>query len=122
MKVLQKFLLVAAVQDVIADVIGFGQIIDDQIMARAVGGGLGGGGLGFLVFGLAVDDAGDAFLGVLADPFPDAHHVPAGGIHQFAAFGDQLVCVCHLGAESGDDDHVARAAGAPIPLPSAWAK
>ena len=102
----EELLFVAAAQDVIADVIGFGQGIDDQVMARAVGAGLGGGGLGFLVLGFAVDDAGDSFLGVLADPFPDAHHVPAGRVHQLAALGHQFGAGAHLGAESGDDDHI----------------
>ncbi len=106
LELLQKFLLVPAMDDVIANVVRLLQIINDKIMARAVGGGLGGGGLGFLVLGLAVDDAGDAFLGILADAFPDAHHVAASGVHQFAAFGDEFFLRVHLRAEGGNDDHV----------------
>jgi hypothetical protein len=68
----------------------------------------GSGGFGFLVLGLAVNDAGDAFLGVLPHPFPDAHHVAASGIHQFAAFGDQLLLRLHFRAERRDDDNIPR--------------
>ena len=56
----QKLRFVAAVDDVIADVIGFREREHDQIMAAAVGGRLRTGGLGFFVPGLAVNDAGDA--------------------------------------------------------------
>ena len=58
----KKLGFVAAVQNVVADVIGFREGEDDEIMAVAVGARLRGGGLGFLVPGLAVDDAGDASL------------------------------------------------------------
>ena len=75
-------------------------------MARSVGGGLGGGGLGFLVLGLAVDDAGHALARILPHPLPDAHHVPAGRVHQFASLGHQLLLGLHLRPEGRDDDHV----------------
>ena len=106
LKVSRNSCLLPPLQDVIADVIGLGECIDDEVMARAVGAGLGGGGLGFLVLGLAVDDAGDPFLGVLADPFPDAHHVAASRVHQAAAFGLKFGARAHLGAKGGDDHHV----------------
>ena len=57
---LEELLLVAALADVLADVIGFVQREDDEVVRAAVfADGLRDGGLGFLVPGLAVDDAGD---------------------------------------------------------------
>src|SRR5438046_1606308 len=64
----QKRLLVAAIQNVVADAIRLGEIINDQVMAGAVRGGLRGCGLRFLVLGFAVNDAGHRILRVLADP------------------------------------------------------
>jgi len=107
LELLQKLLLASAVADVIADVIGFPQIIYDKIVARPVRGGLGSRGLGFLVFGLAVDDAGDALLGVLTHALPHAHDVAAGGIDQIAALGGQFCPGFDLGAKGRDDDHIA---------------
>ena len=94
-------------EDVIADVIRLREVEDDEIMAAAVGARLRSGGLGFLVPGLAVDDAGDAVLGVLADAFPDAHHVAAGGVHQHATLFLEALARAHLGAKRGNDHHVA---------------
>jgi hypothetical protein len=103
---LEKLLFVAAVDDVIADVIGFGEGKDDEVMALAGGGGPGGGGFGFLVPGFAVDDAGDGLVGILAHPFPDAHDVAAGGIHKAAPFLFEEPHGCDLGAEGGDNDDI----------------
>ena len=103
----QKFLFVAPVQDVIANVIRFGEVVNDQIMAVAISAGLGSGGLGFLVLGFAMDDAGDVFLGILAHALPDAHHVAAGGVHHQAALGLQLFAGADLGAKRGDDHGIA---------------
>src|ERR1019366_9550602 len=50
---------------------------------------------------------GDVLLRVLADAFPDAHHVAAGRVHQDAALGLQFFARADLGAERGDDDGVA---------------
>ena len=103
----QKFLLVAALEDVMADVIRFGQVEDDEIMSAAIGAGLGAGGLGFLVPRLAVDDAGDAFLGILPDAFPDAHHVAAGGVHEHAALFFESFARADLGAKRGNHHDIA---------------
>ena len=103
----QKFLLVAALEDVLADIIGLREVEHDQIMSAAVGAGLGAGGLGFLVPCLAVNDARDAFLGILPDAFPDAHHVAAGGVHEHAALFFKPFARADLGAKRGNHHHVA---------------
>ena len=103
----QEFLFVPAFQNEIADVIGFRQRKDDKVVSAAVSAGLRGGGLCFLMLGLAVNDAGDTFLGILADAFPNAHHVAAGGVHQFAAFGFEFFASADLGAEGGNDHGIA---------------
>ena len=59
---IQKFPLVTTMNDVVADVIGFREVEDNEIMSAAVGPRLRTGGLGFLVPRLAVNDARDAFL------------------------------------------------------------
>ena len=91
-------------------------------MAAAVSRGLRTGGLGFLVLGLAVDDAGDAVLGILAHAFPNAHHVAAGGVHELAALGFELLAGADFGAERGNDHHVVllaiRSISASVGLPA----
>ena len=103
---LQKLRLVSAALDVVANVICLREVEHDEIVACTVGRGLRGRGLGFLVLGLAVNDAGDALLRVLADALPHAHHVAAGGVHEQAALLLQLAPRGDLGAEGRDDDHV----------------
>ena len=76
-------------------------------MPAAIGPRLRRGGLGFLVLGLAVNDAGDALLGILAHPFPDAHHVAARGVHDDATLGFDLVARGDFGAERRDDHRIA---------------
>ena len=66
-----------------------------------------GGGLGFLVLGLAVDDGGDVGPGVLPHTFPDAHHVAARGIDDLAAALLDARKGGHVGPKGGDDDDVA---------------
>ena len=105
----QKLLLLAAIQNVVADAIRLGEIINDQVMAGAVRGRLRGRGLRFLVLGFAVNDAGDRFLRVLADPFPHAHHVTTRRVHHDAAFFLKLFPRADLGAKRGNNDHVLRA-------------
>ena len=56
-ELLEKLLLVAAVPDVIADVIGIRQREHDQVMSLAVTECARAGGFGFFVLGLAVNDA-----------------------------------------------------------------
>jgi hypothetical protein len=75
-------------------------------MAAAVGARLRRGGLGLLVLGLAVDDAGDVILRVLPDAFPDAHHVAAGRVHDHATFGLDVFTGADFGAEGGNDDGI----------------
>ena len=73
--------LVAAVADVVADVVDVGEGEHDEVLAVAIlTERAGGGGAGFLVVGLAVDDRGDAVLGVSAHPPPDLHDIAAGGV------------------------------------------
>ena len=103
---LQELGFVAAVQDVIADVIGFRQSEDDEVMSAAIGPGLRAGGFGFLVPGFAVNDAGDGILGILAHAFPNAHHVAAGRVHEQAAFFFEFLARGDFRAESRDDDDV----------------
>src|SRR3954466_9391878 len=70
----QKFLFVAAFENVVNDAIGFGEGENDEVVATA---GLRTGGARFFVPGLAVNDAGDLVAGILAHAFPNAHHVAA---------------------------------------------
>ena len=74
--------------------------------AAAFADGLRDGGLGFLVPGLAVDDGGGALVAVLADAFPDAAYVAAGGVDLVAADFVEAVEHFHFRAEGGDDDDV----------------
>ena len=107
LELLEELLLVAALADVVADVIGLLQGEDDEVMrAAAFADGLRDGGLGFLVPGLAVDDGGGALVAVLAHALPDAHDVAAGGVDLVAADFLEAVEHLHLRAEGGDDDDV----------------
>jgi len=99
--------LLPAVADVVADIVGFFQRIDDQIVTVAlVIDGAGGGGHGLFVPRFSVDDGGDFFPVVLADALPDAHHVSAGRIDKDAALFLEGVHGRHFGPEGGNDDHV----------------
>src|SRR6266849_4472011 len=92
--------------DVITNVIGFGQSKDDQIMPATTGGRARAGGFGFFMPGLAMNDAGHGIVRVLADALPDAHHVAASRINELAAPGLELFHDGDFGAEGGNDDHV----------------
>ena len=83
-ELVQESLLVAAVPDVIANVIGVGQGQNHEVMAFAITEGARAGGLGFFVLGLAVNDRGGRFAGVFAHALPDAHDVAAGGVDDLA--------------------------------------
>ena len=63
---------------------------------------------GLLVGGLAVDDGGHPFLVVLADPLPNAHHVPAGGVDGLAAEFLKMIHCLHFRPESRHDHHILR--------------
>ena len=81
---LQKSLLVAAVPDVIANVVGVGQGQHHEVMAFAVTERARTGGLGFFVLSFAVNDRGGRFAGVFANSLPDTHDVAAGGVDDLA--------------------------------------
>ncbi len=107
LELLEEFLLVAALADVVADVIGFRQRENDEIMGAAVvADGLRNGRLGLLVPGLAVDDRGGALVTILPHALPDAHHVAAGRVDLVTADVLETVEHLHFRAERGDDDHV----------------
>jgi hypothetical protein len=107
-KSLEERLFVAAVADVIADVIGIGEGQHDKIMAFAVAERARAGRLGFFVLGLAVNDGSGRFAGVFADPFPNTHHVAAGRIHDLAAAFLDLLLDRKLRAEGGDNHDILR--------------
>src|SRR5579862_1072622 len=103
---LQELGLVAAAADVVANVVGLIQRQDDEVMAVAVEYGAGARGFRFLVLGFAVNDGCGVFVGVLAHPLPDTHHVAAGGVDDLAAALLQLRERGDFRPERGDDDHV----------------
>ncbi len=103
---LEESLLVAAVADVIANVIGIGQRKDDEVMPVPVAERARAGRLGFLVLGLAVDDRGGRFAGVFAHPFPDAHDVATSGVDDLAAAILDLLQNGKLRPERREDDDV----------------
>ena len=104
---LEEFLLVAALADVVADVIGLVEGEDNKIMRAALfADGLRDGRLGFLMPRLAMDDRGRAAVAILPHPFPDAHDVAAGRVDLVAADFLQALQHLHLRAERRDDDHV----------------
>src|ERR1700694_3891042 len=84
-KLIQKGLLIAAVPDVITNVIGVGQSEHNEVMPFAVAESARAGRLCLFMFRLAVNDRGGGFARVFADTFPNAHHVAAGGIQDLAA-------------------------------------
>ena len=98
---------VASLADIAANDIRFLQVEDDEVMAVALGAkSARGGGAGFLMGGLAVNDAGDLLGGVLPDALPDTHDVAASGVHDLAALGLDGVNGRHLCTKGGDDDDI----------------
>src|SRR5439155_26361784 len=88
MRPLESFkerLLVAAVPDVIANVIGIRERQNDEVMSFAIAKRARTGCLRLFVFGLDVNDGSSGFACIFTDPFPDTHHVPASGIDHLAA-------------------------------------
>ena len=104
----QERLLVAAVPDVIANVIGVGQRQDDEIMSLAIAERARAGRLRFFVLGFAVNDRSGGFARVFAHPFPNTHDVAASGVDDLAAALLDLLQGGKLGAERGHDDDVIR--------------
>ena len=106
LETVQKLIPVATVKDVIANVVGLGEVEHHQIMPRPVGGGLGGCRLGLLVLGLAVDNTRHRLFAVLAHPLPDRHDVTAGRIDCLTSETLDAVAGRHLGAKRRNNDHV----------------
>ena len=106
---LEERLLVAAVPDVIANVIGVREREDDKVMSAAVAERARAGGLGFFVLGLAVNDRRRGFARVFAHALPNAHHVAAGGVHDLAAALLDLLLDRQFGAKCRHDHDVLRA-------------
>ena len=85
LELFEERLLVAAVPDVFANVVGVRQGQDDEIMALSVTERARAGCLRLFVFGFAVNDGSSLFARIFTDPFPDAHHVAAGRVDNLAA-------------------------------------
>src|SRR5690242_19569882 len=62
--------------------------------------------LGFLMPRFAVDNTRHCFSRVLADPLPNAHHVPAGCINKDAALLFQFGTSRNLGPERRNDNDI----------------
>src|SRR3954470_21165794 len=75
-------------------------------MSFSISQGAGAGRLGFFVLSLAMYDGGGRFAGIFADPLPNAHHVPAGRVHDLAAAILDLLLNRELGSKSRDNDDV----------------
>ena len=104
----EERLLVAAVADVIANVIGVRQREHDEIMSFAIAERARAGRLGLLVLGLAVNDRGGRFAGVFAHAFPHAHDVAAGRVDDLAAAVLDLLLDRQLRSKCRHDDNVVR--------------
>jgi len=88
MRALESFkecLLVAAVPDVFADVIGVCERQNDEVMSLAVAERARTSCFRLFMFGFAVNNGSSRFARIFTDPFPDAHHVAAGRIDDLAA-------------------------------------
>src|SRR4029077_12022788 len=85
LELLEERLFVAAVPDVIANVIGVGECKNDQVMPATITERTRAGGLCFFVFSLSVNDGRGRFARVFANPLPDAHHVSTRSIDNLAA-------------------------------------
>src|SRR5207244_13404715 len=84
-KFFEKRLLIAAVPNVITNVIGVREREHDQIVSLSVAERARARRLGLLVLGFTVNDRRDRFARVFADAFPNAHHVAANGVEHLAA-------------------------------------
>ena len=107
-KFFQESLLVAAVPDVFANVIGVGERQDDQIMSLAVAERTRTGCLGLFVFGFAVNNGSSRFARVFTDALPDAHHIAASGIDNLAATVLDLLLDRQFCSERRHNDNVFR--------------
>ena len=103
----EEFAGIAAVDHEIGNGLGVLEIEHNQVVTlpvlpqRARGGGA-----GFLVRSLAVDDRGHSLGGILADALPDTHDIAAGGINNLAAVGFHRVDHGDLGAERRHDHDI----------------
>src|SRR5436309_12205135 len=63
----------------------------------------------FLVLSLSMDNRCNLFDGILANAFPDAHHIATGGIDDLTTAFLNLFQRDQIGSKSRDDHHVLRA-------------
>ena len=103
----EEFFAISAVDHEIGNGLGIREVENNQEMSlsilpqRARGGGA-----GFLVGRFAVDDRGHALGGILADAFPDAHHIAAGGVDDLASVGFHRIDHGDLCSECRDDHDI----------------
>ena len=83
-ELIEKLLLVTAIPDVIADVISIGQREHDHVMTLTVTECARTGGLGFFVFGLAMNDRSHTLARIFAHSLPNAHDVAASSVDDLA--------------------------------------
>src|SRR6516162_11936225 len=102
----QEFLFVPSMRDVIANIVGVLQRQNDQVMTHSKSEGTGSCSLGFLVLCFTMDDGGHMLHGVLAHPFPNAHHVAASRVDNLAAPFLNFFQRVQVGAKSGYDDDI----------------
>src|SRR4029450_181128 len=100
-ELVEERVLVAAVPDVIANVIGVFERQNDDIMSASITKRARAGCLGFFVFGFAVNDGSGRLARVFTHPFPNAHYVSARGIDNLAAAILDLLLVDNFGSEGG---------------------
>ena len=103
----EEFAGIAAMNHEIGNGLGVLEIEHNQVVTLPVlSQRARGGGAGFLMRSLAVDDRGHALGGILADALPDAHHIATGGIDNLAAVGFHRVDHGDLGAERRHDHDI----------------
>ena len=102
----EERLLVAAVPDVFANIVGVCERQNDKVMPLAVPERARTGRFCLLVFGFAMNDGSSRFAGVFTHPLPDAHHVAAGGIDDLAAAVLDLLLDRQFGSKCRHDHHV----------------
>src|SRR6185437_15615139 len=105
-KLVDQRLVVAPPFDVIAEQAGLAHVTDHDVAPTRILGHLARGGLGLFVIGLAMNQRGEAVLGIRLDPLPDVEHRSAGRIHQHAPQVAEALEVFHSHAERGHEHDV----------------
>ena len=97
----------AALQEEVTDVLCLIEVENNEVVASPVRTErAGGGGAGFFVRCLSMDDGCHLLASILSHTFPDAHHIAACGVYDMAAaFLDCINGHC-LGSECGHDDNI----------------